>query len=105
MVPHVAVALKRSKTLSRRILLFVIVGLGILVLIGYVLGGLLGLTIGIALSLFIIIEMVYHYGAKGSRLRSFRSNTSSDVPDAEISNNIQSPRGFYDLDYRGRGKS
>lgn len=104
-VPHVAVALKRSKSMSRRSLLFGIVGLGILVLVSFVFGGVLGLIAGIAISLFVIIEMVYYYGARGSLLRSFRSNISSDVPDAQISNNIRSPRGFHDLDYRGRGKN
>ncbi len=91
--------------MSRRIFPFVITGPGILMLIGYVMGGLLGLTIGVAVSLFIIIELVYHYGAMGSLSHSFRSNTSSDVPNTQISKNIQSPRGFYDLDYRGRGKN
>ena len=80
-----------------------VIGLAILVLLSFIFGGLLGLTIGIAVALFIIIELVYYYGAKGSLRRSFRSNISSDVPDTQTS--VHSPRGYYDLDYRGRGKS
>jgi len=89
--------------MSLRSLLLSIIGLAILVLLSFIFGGLLGLTFGVAIALFIIIELVYYYGAKGSLRRSFSSNISSDVPDAQTS--IQSPRGYYDLDYRGRGKS
>jgi uncharacterized membrane protein len=89
--------------MSLRSLLLSVIGLAILVLLSFIFGGLLGLTFGIAIALFILVELVYYYGAKGSLARSFRSNVSSDAPDAQT--NTQSPRGYYDLDYRGRGKS
>jgi hypothetical protein len=69
------------------------------------LGGIFGLFIWFCLFAFVAIEVLYHYGAKGPLSRSFRSHVSSDVPDARIEATTQSPRGWYDLDYRGRGRN
>lgn len=65
----------------------------------------LGLAIWFCVFAFVAIEVIYHLGAKGSLSRSFKSNTSSQVPDARIEQSIQSARGWWDLDYRGRGRN
>lgn len=51
------------------------------------------------------IEVSYQLGAKGSRLRAFKSKNASEVPDVRIEQSIQSARGWHDLDYRGRGRN
>ena len=75
--------------------------------VSYMVGGLLGIFAWFCAFAFIAIEIVYHFGAKGSLLRGFKSNTSSEVPDARIeqTTQTQSARGWYDLDYRGRGRN
>ena len=73
--------------------------------ISYIVGGLLGIFAWFCVFVFIGIEIVYHFGAKGSLRRSFKSNSSSEVPDARIEQTTQSARGWYDLDYRGRGRN
>ncbi len=73
--------------------------------ISFMLGSFLGLAIWFCIFAFIAIEVVYHLGAKGSLARSFRSNISSDVPDAHIEQSIKTARGRWDLDYRGRGRN
>ena len=73
--------------------------------ISFMLGSFFGLVIWFCAFAFIAIEIVYHFGAKGSLLRGFKSNTSSKVPDARIEQTTQSARGWYDLDYRGRGRN
>jgi hypothetical protein len=73
--------------------------------VSFKVGGILGLLLWFCVFAWITIEVVYHLGAKGSFLHSFKSNTSSEVPDARIEQTIRSPRGYYDLDYRGRGKN
>ncbi len=72
--------------------------------ISFKLGNFLGLAIWCCVFAFIAIEVIYHLGAKGSLRRSFRSNTSIDVPDPNSERSIHSARGIYDLDYRGRGR-
>lgn len=44
-------------------------------------------------------------GAVGREDRKFHSNISSEVPDARIEQTTRSARGWYDLDYRGRGRN
>ena len=75
--------------------------------VSYMVGDLLGIFAWFCAFAFIAIEIVYHFGAKGSLLRGFKSNTSSEVPDARIeqTTQTQSARGWYDLDYRGRGRN
>jgi hypothetical protein len=73
--------------------------------ISFMVGGLLGVFAWLCVFAFIAIEVVYHLGARGSLLRSFKSNTSSEVPDARIEQTTTSARGWYDLDYRGRGRN
>ena len=73
--------------------------------ISFMLGSFLGLAIWICIFTFIAIEVIYHLGAKGSLRRSFTSNTSSEVSDAHIEQSIETARGWYDLDYRGRGRN
>ena len=73
--------------------------------LSFMLASFLGLAIWFCVFAFIAIEVIYHLGAKGSLSRSFRSNTSSEVPDAHIEQSIQTARGRYDLDYRGRGRN
>ena len=73
--------------------------------ISYMVGGPLGIFAWLCVFAFIVIEIVYHFGAKGSLSRGFKSNTSSEVPDARIEQTTQSARGWYDLDYRGRGSN
>ena len=73
--------------------------------VSYRAGGLFGIFAWISVIAFIAIEVTYHLGAKGSLRRSFRSNTSSEVPDAQIEQSIQKAHGWYDLDYRGRGRN
>jgi hypothetical protein len=75
------------------------------VYVSFMLGGIFGLFVWCCLLAFVAIEALYYYGAKGLLSRSFRSHTSSDVPDARIEATTQSPRGWYDLDYRGRGRN
>lgn len=71
----------------------------------YQFGGLLWLIAWLCLVVFVFIEVLYHYGSKGSLFRSFRSRISSDAPDASIEMTTRTPRGWYDLDYRGRGRN
>jgi hypothetical protein len=73
--------------------------------VSYMVGGPIGIFAWFCVFAFIAIEIVYHFGAKGSLHRSFRSNTSSEVPNARIDQSIKSARGWYDLDYRGRGRN
>jgi hypothetical protein len=73
--------------------------------VGYMVAGLLGIFAWLCVFAFIAIEIVYHFGAKGSLLRGFKSNTSSEVPDARNEQTTRTARGFYDLDYRGRGRN
>jgi hypothetical protein len=73
--------------------------------ISYMVGGPLGIFAWFCIFAFIAIEIVYHFGARGSLLRGFKSNTSSEVPDASIEQTTQPTRGWYDLDYRGRGRN
>jgi hypothetical protein len=49
--------------------------------------------------------VIYHLGAKGSLSRLFRSKTSSEVPDAYVEQSMRSARGWWDLDYGGRGRN
>ena len=74
-------------------------------LISFELGSFLGLAIWFCIFAFVAIEVIYYLGAKGPLLRSIRSNTSSEVPDAQIEHSIQTARGWWDLDYRGRGRN
>ena len=73
--------------------------------ISYMVGGPLGIFAWFCVFAFIALEIVYHFGAKGSPLRGFKSKTSSEVPDARIEQTTQTARGWYDLDYRGRGRN
>jgi hypothetical protein len=73
--------------------------------VSYMVGGLLGILAWSCVFAFIVIEIIYHFGAKGSLRQSFKSNTSSEVLDARIEQTTQSARGWYDLDYRGRGRN
>jgi hypothetical protein len=72
--------------------------------ISYMVGGPLGIFAWFCIFVFIALEIVYHLSAKGSLLRSFKSNTSGEVPDARIEKTTTTARGWYDLDYRGRGR-
>ncbi len=67
-------------------------------------GSFLGLAIWFCVFAFIAIEVIYYIGAKGPLARSFRSNTSSEVPDAYVERSSRVARGRWDLDYRGRGR-
>ncbi len=67
--------------------------------------GLWGLLIWSGLFAFVLIDVVYHLGAQGPLLHGFRSMVSGEIPDANIEARILSPRGWYDLDNRGRGKN
>ena len=71
----------------------------------YQFGGLLWLLVWLCLLVFALIEVLYYYGSEGSLSRSFRSHIASDVPDARIEMTTRTPRGWYDLDYRGRGRN
>ena len=73
--------------------------------VSYMLGGLLGIVAWLCIFAVIVIEIVYHFGAKRSLLHGFKSKTSSEVPDARIEQTTQPARGWYDLDYRGRGRN
>ena len=73
--------------------------------VSYMFGGPLGIFVWFCAFAFIAIEVIYHLGAKGLLLRSFKSNTSSEVPAARIEQKTTSARGWYDLDYRGRGRN
>ena len=73
--------------------------------ISFMLGNILGLFVWFCFFVLVALEVLYHYGAKGPLARSFRSKVSSDAPDAKIEAPTQSPRGWYDLDYRGRGRN
>jgi hypothetical protein len=73
--------------------------------ISFMLGGIFGLLIWSCLFVMVAVEVLYYYGAKGPLARSFRSHVSSSVPDSRIEATTQSPRGWYDLDYRGRGRN
>jgi len=91
----------------KRIVLIICIVLGSVAsaFISFMLGSFFGLVIWFCVFAFIAIEVIYYLGAKGSLLRSFKSNTSSEVPDARIEQSIKSARGWYDLDYRGRGRN
>jgi hypothetical protein len=71
----------------------------------FLIWGLWGLLIWSGLFALVLIEVVYHLGAQGPLLHGFRSRVSSEIPDASIEARISSPRGWYDLDNRGRGKN
>lgn len=71
--------------------------------ISFVVGGLFGLIIWLCLFAMVALEVVFHYGA--ALFGSSRSRVMNDVPDPKIEASIRSPRGWYDLDYRGRGKN
>jgi hypothetical protein len=73
--------------------------------LAYQFGGLFWLIGWLCLVMFVAIEVLYYFGSKGSLSRSFRSRTSSEVPAARIETTTQTPRGWYDLDYRGRGRN
>lgn len=95
-----------SEQLMRKIILlsgvaFLIAGTYLI----YQFGGLLWLLAWLCLVVFVLIEVLYYYGSKGSLSRSFRSHLSSDAPDARIEMTTRTPRGWYDLDYRGRGRN
>ena len=95
-----------SEQLMRKIILlggvaFLIAGTYLI----YQFAGLLWLLAWLCLVVFALIEVLYYYGSKGSLSRSFRSHLSSDAPDARIEMTTRTPRGWYDLDYRGRGKN
>jgi len=103
--------MRRKKTNRRNIMkrialiLCIVLGSVASAFISFMFGSFLGLAIWFCVFAFIAIEVIYHLGAKGSLSRSFRSNTSSEVPDAHIEQSIQTARGRYDLDYRGRGRN
>ena len=87
--------LRRSKTMPR---IALICGIAISIVsagVSFMLGGLFGLFIWLCLFVIVAVEVIYHLGAKGL----------SDVPDARIEATTHSPRGWYDLDYRGRGRN
>jgi hypothetical protein len=96
-----------AEKVMKRIALILCMVLGSITsaLISFMLGSFLGLAIWFCVFAFIAIEVLYHLGAKGSLHHSFKSNTSSEVPDARIEQSIKSARGWYDLDYRGRGRN
>ena len=71
----------------------------------YQFGGLLWLMVWLGLVVFALIEVLYYYGSKDSHSRSIRSHLSSDAPDPSIEMTTRTPRGWFDLDYRGRGKN
>lgn len=73
--------------------------------LSYVFFGLFGILVWLCVFAFVVIDVVYYHGAKAPLSRSFKSRASSDVPDARIEKMIQGPRGWYDLDNRGRGKN
>ncbi len=73
--------------------------------ISFMLGSFFGLVIWFCVFAFIAIEVIYYLGPKGALLRSFKSNSVSEVPDARIEQTTQTARGWYDLDYRGRGRN
>ena len=91
----------------KRIVLILCIVLGSVAsaFISFMLGSFLGLAIWFCVFAFIAIEVIYHLGAKGSLPRSFRSNTSSEVPDAHIEQSIRTARTKFDLDNRGRGRN
>jgi uncharacterized membrane protein len=94
------------KTLKIKALIICIILLSIVsASVSYMVGGLLGIFAWFFVFIFIAIEVIYHFGAKGSLHSSFSSKTSSDVPDANVERSIRSARGWYDLDYRGRGRN
>jgi len=95
-----------SEQLMRKIIL--LSGIALLIAGTYLIyqfGGLLWLMAWLCLVVFVSIEVLYYYGSKGSLSRSFRSHISSDAPDARIEMTTRTPRGWYDLDYRGRGRN
>ena len=73
--------------------------------LSYAFFGLFGVIVWLCVFAFVVIDVVYYYGAKTPLSRSFKSRASSDVPDARIERMVQGPRGWYDLDNRGRGKN
>ena len=73
--------------------------------ISFKFGGFFGLIIWSCVFVIIALEVIYHLGAKGPLSRSFKSKASSEVPDARIEQSTRSARGWYDLDYRGRGRN
>ncbi len=94
------------KTMKRIALILCIVFVSVAMgFISFKLGSFLGLAIWFCVFAFIAIEVIYYVGAKGPLPRSFRSNTSSEVPDARIEQSTQTARGRWDLDYRGRGRN
>ena len=95
-----------SEQLMRKIIL--LGGVALLIAGTYLIyqfGGLLWLIACLCLVVFVLLEVLYYYGSKGSLSRSFRSHVSSNAPDASIEMTTRTPRGWYDLDYRGRGRN
>ena len=85
-----------------------LVGIAILIAVSfmiYLFAGLFWLIVWLCPVMFVLTEILYRYGSKGSLSRSFRSQASGDVPDARIEMTTRTPRGWYDLDNRGRGKN
>ncbi len=89
---------------KRALIICVVLVLGGSAFISFEFGSFLGLAIWFCVFAFIAIEVIYYVGAKGPLARSFRSNTSSNVPDANIEQSFRSARGWWDLDYR-RGRN
>jgi hypothetical protein len=94
------------KTMKRiALIICIVLGSVASAYISYMVGGPLGIFAWFCVLAFIAIEIIYHSSAKGSLRRGFKSHTSSEVPDARIEQSTQSARGWYDLDYRGRGRN
>jgi hypothetical protein len=71
--------------------------------LSFIFGGPPGLLIWLCFLAIVALEVLYHYGA--ALFGSSRSRVRSEAPDPKIEASIRSPRGWYDLDYRGRGKN
>jgi hypothetical protein len=90
-----------------RKIIFAIIAVGVVgsCYLSFLLAGVFGLLVWFCIFMLIGVEIVYFYGVKGPRIRGWRSNVGSDVPDSKTEANMQLARGWYDLDYRGRGKN
>jgi hypothetical protein len=97
--------LEREQIMRKIILLSGVAFLIAAAFLIYQFGGLLWLIAWLCLVVFVLLEVLYDYGSKGSLSRSFRSHISSDAPNARIEMTTRTPRGWYDLDYRGRGRN
>ena len=73
--------------------------------LSYFFWGLFGLLIWLCIIAFVVIDVIYHYGTKQARGGLFNFRASSNAPDPRIEKMVQGPRGWYDLDNRGRGKN